>query len=49
MKNWLQQLTRAIKGQSGQAAILWVVEIAIAVYIAIVLIRYLIIPALVGP
>jgi low affinity Fe/Cu permease len=49
MKNWFQRLTQAMKGESGQAAILWVIEIAIAVYIAIVLIRYLIIPALVGP
>jgi hypothetical protein len=48
MKKWLRQLTQAMKGESGQAAILWVIEIAIAVYLAIVLIRYLIIPALLG-
>lgn len=48
MKKWFQQLKQVMKGESGQAAILWVIEIAIAVYLAIVLIRYLIIPALVG-
>ena len=45
MKNKLQQV---IKEQVGQGALLLVIEIALAVYILIVLIRYLIIPALVG-
>ena len=45
MKNKLQQI---IKEQAGAGALLLVIEIALAVYIGIILIRYLIIPALVG-
>ena len=45
MKNRLQKI---IKGQEGQGPIVLVISIALAVYIGIILIRYLIIPALVG-
>ena len=35
-------------GQAGQGPIVMVIVIAVAVYVGIILIRYLIIPALVG-
>jgi hypothetical protein len=43
-----KKIKKIMESEKGESAILLVIEIALAVYIAIVLIRYLIIPALVG-
>jgi hypothetical protein len=50
MKNKLQRIKEYIRvrGERGQAILLLVIEIALAVYIIIVFIKYLIIPALFG-
>ena len=45
MKNKLQQI---MNGQKGQGLVFLVIEIALAGYTGIILIRYLIIPALFG-
>jgi hypothetical protein len=44
----MNKLKQMQKKQKGTSAIILVIEIALAVYIGIILIRYLIIPAIVG-
>ena len=50
MKNKLQRIKKYVRvnGEKGQGLILGIIEIALAIYILIILIKYLIIPALFG-